>query len=143
MVAIGGPEAWLTRTKGDIECIFQWVDTNHESKEPQPCMCLRPAVKRDGNGTYILPAEEAYRFATSKGKPTPDLMKAAFMYCKITDTHPDKSTIFRVMDIILDGLQDLIRMPTSQPQALFKPKALKGIELAIKKDGQTVHEAVV
>ena len=94
-------------------------------------------------GAYVLPQEQAWRFADNRGRPTQHLMGAAFKYCAATETFPDKSTIHRVMDIVLDGLPDLINMPSSQPSELDRKKTLQGIEVSLKIGDKTFHEAVV
>jgi len=143
MVEIGSQNSWLIRSKGDIVASFQWLDIGHESGEPQACMCLFPKHRTADTGTYALPQEDAWRFADNKGNPTPHLMGAAFKYCKATGKFPDKSTIHRVMDVILENLPDLINMPSSQPAELNQAKAIQGIEVSLKKDGKVIHEALV
>ncbi len=143
IVEFGSANAWLVRTKGDIVCSFQWMDIGDESGIPQAVMALYPVNRRMNGGAYVLPQEQAYRFADNKGRPTQHLMGAAFKYCSVTETFPDKSTIHRVMDIVLDGLGDLLKMPSDQPQTLAPVKQIRGIEAELKVNGQTIKEVLL
>ena len=143
LVEFGSQKAWLLRQKGDVIASFQWMDIGHESGEPQACMCLFPANRTHETGAYVLPQEEAYRMATNKGNPTPHTMGAAFKYCSITGKFPDKSTVHRVMDVILENLPDLINMPNSQPLGLHAKKAIQGVEVSLKVNDKVAHEVLI
>ena len=58
-------------------------------------------------------------------------------------TAHDRSTIHRVIDIIVEGLPDLIMMPTEQPHALATKRRKIGVELAVKAHGQEIHSEVI
>lgn len=141
MVMVGGDRAWLQRTKGDIAISFEWLDVGKQ--EPSACMVLFPtALKMDG-GAYAIPQDNAYEYADDKGGPTPYLLTAAYNAAATMGFFPDQSTVFRIVDIIVEGLPDLIRMPSDQPGALNVERAVLGIEARAKVNGETVHEEVL
>ena len=141
-VELGGDRTWgQQRVKGDIVCSFQWLQAG--KKEPQACMVLFPAtIKLDG-GAYAIPQENAYEYVASDGNPTPHLMVAAFNAAQSMGFYADQSTVFRIVDIIADGLPDLIRMPSDQPVSLDIKAPAIGIEATAKVNGITVHQEVI
>jgi hypothetical protein len=140
-VEIGGDRCWMQRVKGDICVTFQWLMAGR--KEPSPCMVLTPmAVKLDG-GAYVIPQENAYEYADILGNPTPHLMVAAFNAAQQMGFFPDQSTVFRIVDIIVDGLPDLIRMPSEQPDDLNLKAPTLGIEATTKVGGQVFRQEVI
>jgi hypothetical protein len=141
-VELGGERCWLQRVKGDICISYQWLHVG--KKEPQACMVLFPAngPKMDG-GAYAIPQENAYEYADSRGRPTPHLMAAAINAATSMGFFPDQSTCFRIVDAIVEGMSDLIRMPSEQPRALDIQRQVMGIEARAKVEGQVVHEEVV
>lgn len=138
MVELGGERAWLQRVKGDIVCSFQWLDIGDD--EPQPCMVLFPASRHMDTAAYVIPQRNAYAYATSSGGATPDLMGCAFKAAQHMGMFPDKSTVSRIMDIVLDGLPDLVRMPSDQHADLAVKRQHHGIEATVKVNGRTVRE---
>ena len=141
MVEMGGSRAWLQRVKGDIVCSFQWLDIGED--EPHPCMCLFPAHRRMSSGAYVIPQRNAYIYADNRGNPDREFYAVAFSAAVELGFHPDKSTVHRVMDIVLDGIPDLIRMPSSQPSALDIKRHIAGIEAHAKINGQSVLQEVL
>ena len=142
MVELGGERSWLERTKGDIGIIFQWLEIPGK-KEPQPVMALFPLILKLDGGAYVIPQDNAYEYADSKGEPTPYLLTAAFNAAQTMGFFPDQSTVFRIVDIIVESLPDLIRMPSDQPERLNVERPTMGIEATAKVNGQTIHEEIL
>ncbi|WP_312530473.1 hypothetical protein [Comamonas sp.] len=148
-VELGGERCWRQRTIRDVVCSYQWVELyklGDESapREPEPCMCLFPAHRRMDTGAYCIPQRLAYLYVTSEGKPTEHLLRKAFEAAEAMGyTAHDRSTIHRIIDIIEEGLPDLIMMPTDQPAALATKRRLIGVELAVKAHGQELHSEVI
>jgi hypothetical protein len=140
-VELGGERAWLQRVKGDICITYQWLNTG--KSEPSACMVLFPIRAKMDGGAYAIPQENAYEYATAEGKATPYLMVAAFNAAQSMGFFPDKSTVHRVVDAIIDGLSDLVRMPSEQPGQLDIKALLKGIEAKVKVNGQVFREEVI
>lgn len=138
---IGGEKVWEQRVKGDIVVSYQWLMVG--GKDAQACMCLHPVIPKIEGGAYAIPQENAYEYADSSGNPTPHLLMAAYNAAVSMGFFPDKSTVFRVVDIIVDGLEDLVRMPSDAPGAYDVAKVIAGIEATIRVEGKVMHEALI
>ncbi len=143
-VEIGGDKSWgRQRVKGDICVSFQWLDIPGK-REPQPCMVLFPVVLKLDGGAYAIPQDNAHEYGDSKGNPTPYLMTAAMNAAQTMGFFPDQSTCFRIVDIIIDALPELIRMPSEPPAAYALDfRTTHGIEATAKVSGQIVHQEVI
>lgn len=141
MVELGGERSWLQRTKGDIVVSFQWLDIGGEA--PEACMCLFPALRHMDTAAYVIPQRNAFAYATRDGGATPDHVGVAFKAAIHMGFFPDKSTVHRIMDIVLDNIPDLVRMPSEQPNDLAMKRALLGIEASAKLNGRHIHSEVL
>ncbi len=141
MVELGGDRCWEQRIKGDIVISYQWLHVG--GKEPQACMVLFPATLKLDGGAYAIPQENAYEYADASGGPTPYLLIAAHNAAATMGFFPDKSTVFRIVDIIVEGLPDLIRMPSEQPGQLNLDRIVHGIEATARVNGQVIHQEVL
>lgn len=140
-VECGGDRVWEQRIKGDIVVSYQWLMAGR--KEPQACMVLFPVLPKMDGGAYAIPQENAYEYSDSTGGPTPYLLTAAMNAANSMGFFPDQSTVFRIVDIIVEGLGDLVRMPSDQPVALDIKRASFGIEATAKVNGQVIHQEVI
>ena len=59
------------------------------------------------------------------------------------DFFPDRSTIHRIMDIVVEGLADLVNMPSAPPMEQAKKAPIQGIEVTLKAGDKVIHEALV
>jgi len=144
MVELGGERAWLTRTKGDIVVSFQWLHIDELDREaPVPCMCLFPAVRHMDTAAYVIPQRNAYAYASNRGGQSPALVGLAFKACAHMGFFPDRMTVHRVMDIVLENLADLIKMPSEQPGALDIKRRVLGLEASARVNGKTLIEEVL
>lgn len=141
MIELGGDRAWLQRTKGDIAISYEWLDVG--KSEPSACMCLWPTVLKLDGGAYAIPQDNAYEYVDNRGRPTQFLLVAAYNAACTMGFFPDQATVFRIIDIIVDGIADLVRMPSEQPSSLNVEHPVLGIEARAKVDGQVVHEEVL
>jgi hypothetical protein len=151
VVALGGANAWKQRSIKGILCSFQWLDLRQHGFENTPdhacvpCMCLfRPGSM--ARGAYVIPQPHAYLFATNKGGPSAHLTTSAFAIAETLGFDlRDRSAVRLAMDIILDGLPDLVDMPSepeSESDALVK-QAVLGIEASAKINGKTIVEELL
>lgn len=144
MVELGGERAWRQRVIGDVVCSFQWIQLDEIDPEaPVPCMCLYPALRHMDTATYVIPQRNAFAYATNRGEPTPALFGMAFKAAQFMNFFPDRMTVKRVIDIIVEGLPDLIRMPSEQPSALEIKRARLGIEASAAINGKTIHQEIL
>ena len=149
MVDLGGERAWRQRVIGDVVCSYQWLDLRAWGEpgaedEPEPCMVLFPALRRMETGAYTIPQRNAYVYADNKGRPTEWLFRAAHAACETLGFSSwDKSAYMRVLDVIVEGIPDLIQMPSTQPTALEVRRPVAGIEIKATAAGQMLHAEVI
>jgi hypothetical protein len=144
MVELAGERAWLTRTKGDITCSYQWIQVDELDRDaPVACMCLFPNMRHMDTAAYVIPQRNAHEYATNRGEQSPALMGMAFKAAAHMGFFPDTSTVHRIMDIVIDGLPDLIRMPSEQPGSLNIARLVHGIEASASINGRTIHQEVL
>ncbi len=145
MVELGGTNALKQFTKGDVVCSLQWLDLGGEDG-PEPCAALFPAHRRMETGAYVVPQQNAHAFFTNQGHPTAHLMEAGFNAATQMGFFPDKSTVFRVIDVLTDAAADLVKMPTSLPSSVQEAirregeKLVYGIEATASVNGKTIAE---
>lgn len=137
-VQIGGAKAWKVRQHGDIAVSFQWVNE-------EPAMILFPARKSlPGAGAFVIALSAAFKYADARtGGPTPYLIQGSVMAAKQLGFSPtDTFAARKIAEVIVDSLPDLVDMPP-EPQQFTQEQTQAIGEMAIKIDGQTVHEAEV
>jgi hypothetical protein len=146
-VDMSGDRAWLQRTTGDIVSSFQWIDLHARNPEyeidgPVPCLCLFHAHRHVENGCYVIPQSAAYKYAKSDGSgPTMLFFNAvALATLELGFDKNDKAAMKRVMDVVLEGVADLIKMPGQQPDDLEVKRRIEGIEATVKVNGKIVHQ---
>jgi hypothetical protein len=148
MVELGGTSAHRQFIKGDIVCSLQWLDLGGEDG-PEPCAALFPTSRRMEAGAFVVPQAKAYEYFTPQGNPTAHLMGAAFKACAQMGFHPDRSTVFRVIDVLTDAAPDLVKMPSSLPasvqEAIRKEgeRNVMGIEATASVNGKVIAERVI
>lgn len=149
MVELGGERAWRQRVIGDIVCSFQWLDLRaagdpNGEEWPEPCMVLFPAYRRMETGAYTIPQRNAYAYVDNKGNVTPQLLKSSALAAETLGFDMnDRASISRMLDIICEGMPDLIDMPSEQPGALEVQRHRMGIEVNVRAAGQTLHTEVM
>ena len=134
---IGGDKAWRKYRKGDIAIAYHWVNG-------EPAMVLFP-----GNRTasplitpFVIPLSVGHQYVNSDGHPNlVNAMAAAIEAAQCLGMAPEMSTIHRIIDAIVEGMQDLVCMPPEPDWADTTPK-VDG-ELSILRDGEKVAEVAV
>ena len=137
-VIIGGERAWKVRQHGDIAVSFQWVN-GEES------MILYPARRSlPGAGAFAIGISSAHTYANNDGTPTVQALQKVAAGAKTMGMSDDRFTLYRILDIILDTLPDLLEMPPEPNWAAAEAKRPANVgELSIKVDGETVAEREV
>ena len=149
MVELGGERAWRQRVLGDVVCSFQWLDLRAAGDEtadgePEPCMVLFPAFRRMETGSYVIPQRNAYAYVDAKGNPTPQFIKTAALAAETMGfTMTDRSSISCMLDIICEGMPDLVDMPLEQPPSLEVKRHRMGIEVTARACGKDLHSEVL
>lgn len=106
---VGGPDAWKIRTQGDIVVAYHWVNG-------EPAMVLFPVRKPLGCVPYCIGLSHAYKYAQRSGYPTKYCIKQAVVAAGVMGMDNGRETVKRIVEIILDNLADLIRMPPERPR---------------------------
>ena len=141
-VELGGERAWLQRTIGEFTCSFQWLDLD-DGEDPQACMCIFRATRAMDVMPYVIPWKNAYAFADKTGGPSPHAIGAAMKACIHMGTFPAKDTVRKLLDIIVEGIPDLIRMPSEQMAGLDVKRTFYGMEATAKVNGRVVREEIL
>lgn len=147
MLELSGAQAWRTFTKGDITISLQWLDLRPwgvQSDGPEPVMVLQASARRThGAGVYVIRQDTAHEYATTRGDPTPHLLGSAFKGAVQMGFYPDKSTVHRILDAVVEAMPDLIRMPSVAPTALHDTRPVHGIEATATMNGKVIQETVL
>lgn len=133
-VILGGDTAWKVRAKGDIVCAYHWINA-------EPALCLYPRQKKLGAGAYVIALSVAHLYARSDGYPTRYLIEASGRAAAVMGMDVTGFTIHRIADIIIDGLEDLVKMPPEPPMPKKKGRHLG--EISLKSDGKVIAEGEV
>lgn len=137
MVMLGG-DVFEQLTKGDIVHEYKWVDG-------EPVMLIYKRVLGANTQAYMIEMADAYKYVASNGHATQELIRdLVHGAARALNSEHDKATIFRIISVIEEGIQILLKMPP-EPVALEvanRPSSGHD-EIAIKVDGQTVMEIQV
>jgi hypothetical protein len=145
MVCIGGGGAWKTRTIKGIFCSFQWVDLSADGLDKaNACMVLLNPRSMDKTA-YVIPQQRAFEYGHKDGSPTQHLLTCAFQAAADLGLSINRSTVRAIIDIVIEGLPDLILMPSEPPDSpeVVIRNAVLGIEAAAKVNGKTMYEEVL
>lgn len=104
-----GVNAWKTRTQGDIVIAYHWVNG-------EPAMMLWPLRKPLGCVPYCIGLSHAYKYAKNTGYPTPYCIKQAMVAAGVMGMDQGKENCKHIVEVILDGLEDLLKMPPERPR---------------------------
>ncbi|QNK66078.1 hypothetical protein [Variovorax sp. PAMC26660] len=149
MVELGGERAWRQYTKGEIVCSLQWLDLQAQDPAfpedgPIPCMVLFHAFRRLNTAAHVIPQRYAYLYGAREGKPTFHFFRGVADACETLGfDRNDKAAQHRMMDLVVEAMPDLIRMPTDQPNALEVQRHRMGIEVTARAGGKTLHSEVI
>ncbi len=117
-------KAHATRQHGDLLVVFTWINDER-------AMVLVPAY-RPGAPWYVVAESASFRYDDPKY-----VAVQCVTACEVLGIKPSKENWARVGRIIVDGLPDLIRMP-SAPQPEFRLGSFG--ELTLRADGQVLAQ---
>jgi hypothetical protein len=152
MVQLGGAIAWKTRQIRGIYCSFQWLDLRGHGFENTtehaaiPCMCLfRPAVQ--SAAAVIIPQHMAFMYGTPKGEVTEHLLQRVRdeWVDDLAFGRADRNAMRTIADIVIEGLPDLICMPSEPPETsdVIVKAPILGIEASASMNGHVIHQEVL
>jgi hypothetical protein len=91
----------LVRRHGDILAIYTWVNDER-------ALVLMPARRAQGAPWFIVCESAAYKYDDASY-----LARQASQAARVLGMDETTSTWYRIANIIIEGLPDLIRMPTA------------------------------
>ena len=139
MATFGGREAWKTRKQGDIGIAFHWITAGDFKDEPS--MVLFPLRKRLGAAAFVIPMSKAFEYADSNGYPSSELVSSSFKAAEVMAMDSTRMTAHRIADVILNNIEDLVKMPPAPPvQRKHGPNVG---EIALKSGGETIVETEI
>lgn len=139
-VSVDTKKAHLTRVHGDITVIFTWMNEER-------AMILVPHL-RAGAPWYVVMEGAAWTWDDSVSKNVALVAQKAAKACEVLGIEPSPHNCRRIAGIIIDGLPDLITMPSSPPQEFYKTsfgsmilradgQEIAGDEIRLEKEGTT------
>lgn len=134
---LGGERCWKKRrATGGLAIFYEWF-------EGEATIFITRANKSalSGNrGSAAIAQSQAYLYADSKtGAPTGRLIQFAMKACTEIGLEPSRMNVRAIADAIVDGLEDLLRMPPEPTHKQFTGKAEHPLgEMDLIHDGQTV-----
>lgn len=139
-VSIDLSKAHLSRVHGDLTVIFSWLNDER-------AMFLIPHLRK-GAPWFIVMESAAYTWDDMDAKNVPKVVAKAMKACEVLGIEPTPWNAKRVAGIIIDGLPDLVRMPSKPPteylrssfgQMLLRAngEVLAGEDIRIEKEGAT------
>jgi hypothetical protein len=134
---LGGERCWKKRrAKGGLAIFYEWFEgkaTLFITREHQSAL--------SGNkGSCAIAQDCAWMYADSKtGAPTQRLIAFAMQACVELGLEPSRMNVKAIADAVVDGLEDLLRMPPEPTHKQFTGKMERPLgEIDLKVDGQTV-----
>ena len=112
---LGGAKCWKKRrVTGGLVVFYEWfegVGTMFITRDKQHAL--------SGNrGAAAIAQPMAYLYADSKtGMPTDRLIQFAAQACRQLSLEPSRMNIRHIADAIVEGLEDLVRMPPEPTSA--------------------------
>lgn len=137
-VSIDTRKAHLHRTHGDITVIFSWINDER-------AMFLIPHLRK-GAPWYIVMEGAAYTWDDSDRKNVAQVASKAMTACNVLGIEPSPTNCRRIAGIIIDGLPDLIAMPSAPPTEFYRTshgqmilradgKPIAGEDIRVEKEG--------
>lgn len=133
-------KAHLSRVHGDITVIFSWINDER-------AMFLIPHLRK-GAPWYVVCESAAYTWDDMDANNIPVVVQKATKACEVLGIEPSPWNCRRVAGMIIDGLPDLIRMPSSPPTEYHRAsfgnmelrangQVIASEDIRIEKDGAT------
>lgn len=101
-------KAHAHRTHGDITAIYTWMNDER-------ALVLLPHL-RPGAPWYVVMEGAAYTWDDMNAKNVGQVARKSMKACEVLGLEPNLTNVRRIASIIIDGLPDLIRMPSSPPK---------------------------
>lgn len=135
MVMLGG-DVFDQKVMGDIVVEHKWVDG-------EPVTLLYKRILGSNTPAYMVEMKDAWKFVQSNGYATKELIKElAHGAAEALRCENDKSSIFRIIDALVYGIEVMLKMPPEPLAIEIANRPTTGNdELSLKIDGKTIFEA--
>lgn len=101
-------KAHLSRVHGDITVIFSWINDER-------AMILVPHLRK-GAPWFVVMESAAHTWDDRDPRNIPEVIRKATKACEVLGIEANPWNIRRIAGMVIDGLPDLIRMPSSPPK---------------------------
>lgn len=122
-------KAHLVRTHGDLIAIYSWINDER-------ALILLPAFRK-GAPWFCVLESAAYSWDDEDARNIPNVVRKSMKACDVLGIEPTPQNARRIAGIVIDGLPDLIRMP-SAPPVEYHPEAYG--RMTLKADGQAINQ---
>ena len=103
----------LVRHHGEVMAIFTWINGER-------AMVLVATRRPPGSPWYVIMEPAAYLYADDNGHPTHRLAESAAKAAEVLGLDQTTSAVHKIMNVIVDGLPDLVSMPSEPPREVAK-----------------------
>lgn len=119
--------AHLVRQHGDLTAIYTYVNDER-------ALVLIPRY-RPGAPWFVVCESAAYTWDDSDPRYVGEVARKALKACDVLGLEPTPSNARRIANIVIDGLPDLIRMPSAAAPEYHKPSFGR---LELRADGKPI-----
>lgn len=120
-------KAHKSHVRGDITMVYTWVNDER-------AMVLIPHLRK-GAPWFVVMESAAHTWDDEDARNIPQVVRKATKACEVLGIEPSPWNCRRIAGLIIDGLPDLIRMPSSPP-AEFHRASFGNMEL--RADGNVI-----
>lgn len=125
-------KAWLTRQHGDLVAVYSWLNDER-------ALFLIPA-QRKGAPWFVVMESAAFSWDDENPQNVAEVARKAMKACDVLGIEPSARNARRIAGIVIDGLPDLIRMPSAPPTEYLKT----GFgEMHLSADGERIASDVI
>lgn len=111
-VSIDLSKAHLSRVHGDITVVFSWLNDER-------AMFLIPHLRARAPW-YIVMESSAFSWDDSEAASVSGVVAKAIKACEVLGIEPSPWNCRRIAGMIIDGIPDLVRMPSAPPKEQYR-----------------------
>lgn len=126
-VTINTAKAHITRLHSGIVAIYTWINDER-------AMVLIPAG-RPKAPWYVVMDSAAFKYTDDEY-----LARQSMKACEVMGMEPSKNNWVKIATIIIEGLPDLIRMPSSLAEKIIRSDIGR---MQLRADGQVIAEEAI
>lgn len=105
-------KAHLVRQHGDLIAIYSWINDER-------ALILVPAYRK-GAPWFCVMESASFSWDDEDPRNVPQVVRKSLKACEVLGIEPTPQNARRIAQIVIDGLPDLIRMPSAPPVEYHK-----------------------